>query len=142
MSVLSDVLTDYRADLVTAGFSNLPENVDLSSMPASALHQMFALQLEAGHEALKLFGGGVVEYMATIKLTCYWDPEVDGEAIHNTIADDMTTIMGVMLKTSNRPSGCLRVWPQGRPRVIKEDSAAWFSEMLFDVTFRETQDTT
>ena len=142
-SALSGVLTAYRTALAAspASLVNLPEAMDIDDLPVSTLHKTFVLRVSGTPQVRQLHGGGQLEYDAEIELEIHWDPELDLEAIHNTIADDLINATHVMVTQSNRPAGCIRVWPIGIGRVEKISTNDIAATMQYEVRCRETKDT-
>lgn len=142
MAGLSDTLTAYRAALTTAGFSNLPVTVDIDDLPASNLHKTYRLSIENFGSLGAIHGGGnVIEYFADLRLELYWDPEVDTEAIYNTVGTDMETATGVMLKASNRNTGTILIDPSARWTVTESPNRIK-GNATFQLRERITQDLT
>ena len=144
MGVLSTQLTDSRVDLAAAptSFTNLKANQEVGDLPASNLHQVFKLEMAGGPRLLAIHGTTTAEYEADIRLEIHWDPKLDTEAIHNTIADDLTDAMHVLLKASNRATGVVLITP-GTPFSVEQVSTNDIRAVgTFIVRFRETQDMT
>lgn len=144
MSVLSTMLTNYRTLLAAAPASlvNLPATFEEDDLPASKNHKVFQLTIGGFLVVRDLFGGGTMEFEGAVRLEIRWDPELDFEAIHNTIADDFTNASAVMLKTSNRPSGVQRVWLENGGDVAKMGKNQVGVISIWGVIWRETLDTT
>ena len=144
MGVLSDQITASRVDLAAAptSFVNLKADQEIGDLPASNLHQVFKLEMAGGPRLLGIHGTTTVEYEADLRLEVHWDPELDTEAIHNTIADDLTDAMHVMLKASNRETGVVLISP-GQAFSLEQVSTNDIRAVgTFVVRFRVTADMT
>ena len=121
MAGLSDTLTNYRSKLAAAvgsptfgaALTNLPEGIDIDDLPATKDHKVFRLSLSAlGALGDTSGSASLVEYRGQMRLEVYWNPEVDTEAIWNTIGTDVENISTAMLKVSNRNAGTILVSPE------------------------------
>lgn len=113
---LSAILTQYRTVLTAAGLTNLPAVVDIDDLPASKNHKVYRLSIAAKSGRVEPFGGNNVDRIASMRLEAYWDPEVDTEAIWNTVGDDTDTADDAMEKDSNRAfatTGAVQVTAEG-----------------------------
>lgn len=143
--MIETILQGYREKLTEAPASlkNLPVTHDIDDLPAGALHQTFALTLVSGpFPTGKLYGGGVVEYQAEIGVEVHWDPELDSEAIHDTIGVDLENVCHVMLKSGNRPAGVSIVNPTRRFAEIEGGPNDVARLGTFTAEYRVTQDMT
>jgi len=146
MGVISTYLTAQRTALAAApaSLNNVPASMDINGMAASNRHQAFTLKVAGVPTLLKMHGGGVVEYEQDLDLEIRWDPELDPEAIHNTVADDLENASHVMLKASNRTGteadGVLLVLPSGGAVTNETDQIS--AVLTYTVTYRVTQDMT
>lgn len=143
MGVLSTFLTSQRTALAAspASLNNVPASVAFEDLPVSIQHQSFVLKVVGVPSLRAMHGGGVAEYETDIELSISWDPELDPEAIHNTIADDIENATLVMLKTGNRTSGIQLVTPTGGA-VDDTSTDLVTATMTYSVIFRVTQDLT
>lgn len=147
MAVLSAFMTSQRTALAAspASLTNLPEGVEIDDLPESTNHKTFMLRVSSVPDLRSMHGGGVVEYAQELELEVHWDPEVDGEALHTTIADDLENIAHVMLKTSNRTGtatdGIMLCLPIGGS-VEQVDTNDWRALLRYEVVYRITQDMT
>lgn len=142
MGILADFLTSQRTALAASptSFTNVPAQMDIGDLPTSKNHKAFVLRVAGVPQLLSMHGGGTAEYLQDIELVVQWDPELDPEAIHNTVANDIENASHVMLKTSNRTSGIQLVLPAGG--VIDQDTDMVRATLTYSVTYRVSQDMT
>lgn len=107
-STLSNILSGYTTllDAVT-GFTAFTPNRE-SHDPDGVFQRKFRLSIGSGSFDVGdlQMGGTAIELIAPLDLEVQWDPEGAESTIEGTIADDIQSILGVMLKDSNKPSGC------------------------------------
>lgn len=150
-TTLSTILTAYRTAIAAAGngttYKDIPEAHEIDDLPETAMHQRFELII-ANHRPITgpggVYGGGHMDYEAECILHMVWNPQLDTEAIHNTIADDLVTITAVLLKHSNVQTGQIKPFEPTGGFVVTEspNHNQIDAEGRFVVRFRETQDLT
>lgn len=141
-SALSTMLTSYRTAIAAGtSLSNLPANLEIEDSPASLWHQRFVLVLASPTRSRESHGGGTYEYEANVALIATYAKNVDEEALHNTIADDLIDADVVMLAAANRSSGTLLV-NKLNSGTLEEDEDLIAVSMEYRVICRETKDLT
>ena len=107
MSVLADILADYSTKLVTAGFTVYLPNAEPHD-PDASFHRKFILDEDSGstEEGPTQAGCTKIELITPILLTVHWEPADAESTIKATVANDQLTILEVMKKDSNKPTGC------------------------------------
>ena len=137
MSVLANILTGYTTllDAVT-GFTAWTANREAHD-PDDVLHRKFRLRIGSGSFGLgpEIRGGTGIDLVAPLDLEVKWDPEGAESTIESTVADDILSILGVMLKDSNKPAGCRLVTLESisrdeaeRPITIRFGFTAQYTE--------------
>lgn len=142
---LATIFQTYRSKLVSdAGLVNLKATHAIADLPASKVHKGFKLSLESGpFENGSIHGGAQVEYTAELRLEIHWDPELDEEAIYDTIATDLENANLSMLRASNRTgTTALVVRPSRRFTVDDRNPNDFFAVGTFEVRYRLEQNLT
>lgn len=140
--VLSTIMSTYATALLAAPASlaaQVAENHEAAD-DAGSVHRKFKLTVENGPQVRSLHGGGNTEYECRLMLAVYWDPENIESTVWTTVADDLTNVMAVLLKQSNRPAGCEKLMPTGPSTIEKVSRKRIEARLDLDVIFREAQD--
>lgn len=137
MSVLADILANYSAALVTAGFTVYLPNAEPRD-PDASFHRKFILDEDSGttEEGALQMGGVGIELVTPIVVTVHWEPADAESTIKATVANDQLTILGVMLKDSNKPTGCRLITLRGIEREDKKRPIT--KHFRFDARYTET----
>lgn len=137
MSVLADILSGYTAKLVTAGFTVYLPNQEPRD-PDASFHRKFIFDEDGGGSTQgALQAGGVqIELITPVRLTVHWEPADVESTIKATVADDQLTLLGVMLKDSNKPTGCRLLTLRSIDREDKKRPVT--KHFRFDARYLET----
>lgn len=114
------IVQAYRTKIATAtgtptfgaGMTNLPATIDIEDLPAGSDHQVFRLRGFLDREEAATSGAGsLVEGLGVMEVVVFWNPQLDEEAIADTIITDQEFVNQALRRVSNRPAGCLLVMP-------------------------------
>ena len=143
MAVVLDTLAvSLRTSLdAVSGLAPLPENVSIDDVPANQTNAYFSVEVGEHDELGAMHGGGTyVERTGELTVKLAFGISDDEEAFHDTKAQVLQGVAGVMDKVSNWTSGIVLVSRNGSTSA--KDGTFYRTDLNYRVRYRVAQDLT
>ena len=141
MAVLDTLAVNIRTKLAEiSGLTALPENVSIEDVPDSD-KSFFSVEVGELDEMGAEHGGGTyIERIGELAVKLAWLIDDDEEAFHDTKAQHLQSVHGVMDKVSNWTSGVVLLTRAGQS--ARQEETLCRADLTYRVRYRVAQDLT